>query len=711
MGKYVWTTSAILTLAITLCLPAGTGAAVVTLQPGPEGKDSTVWYNSARPAHADWNFGVADYMFVEADPYHNIRRHGFLQFDLSGVSVVPEYITSASLSLLSSTYFQYADIGANVGIGLYKVTEDWNEGRGTGQDDPGQEGEITWNHQPSFDPTPVATINVPAGITQAQEAAGGVWHVWNSQDAGNAGFVNLVRDWVAGSTPNHGLMVRLTEPDNTTPRPYHKYRSSDYVGGPLHRPKLELGVPAEVIRSPYLQNATQNSVDVMWGSSDATGTLHWGASPGNYTHTVASTTILDTEGNYVHTAQIGGLSPGQTAYYYVDAVSQIIGQNDASYRATAAPAGNAPFRFIAYGDSQPKSTQEPPDGPDRWGYPEVMARMLPYNPALMVHAGDITDDGHLWQYNDWYFGPSASQGKSAPVYPVLGNHELRPGSNVQNFRDVYGLPVNSADGTEDYYSFDYGCVHFVALDTAIIPGGQTPDSTRAAQQNAWLQADLAATEKPWTVVWYHRSMTQYSYIDSLWRSTFEANGVDLVFAGHQHRYSSHLRNGIHYIITGGAGSLLDGNPYYQDGWSSYNRGKSFSDDFHFIVIDALIADGHYQLELNVYDTDNVLRDTITIAGAAIPVPGDANDDGVVNDADASILAAHWQQTGMGWEHGDFNYDGIVNDQDASIMAAHWLQTREGNDSPVPEPAGVVLLLGGMVSLLLLVLQRRVTSGT
>jgi hypothetical protein len=81
------------------------------------------------------------------------------------------------------------------------------------------------------------------------------------------------------------------------------------------------------------------------------------------------------------------------------------------------------------------------------------------------------------------------------------------------------------------------------------------------------------------------------------------------------------------------------------------------------------------------------------------IPGDANDDGIVNDEDASILAAHWQQTGMSWEHGDFNDDGIVNDEDASILAAHWLMTGEEYAS-VPEPAMLVLLAGSLVTLLL-----------
>jgi predicted phosphodiesterase len=673
-----WIPLATFAVVVGPWLTAGADASVVTLQPGPEGKDSTVWYDSAFSAHADWNFGVADYMSVQADPYHNVRRHGFLQFDLSGVSVVPEYLTSASLSLLSSTYYLNADTGANVGIGLYRVTEDWNEGRGTGWNDPGQEGEITWNNQPSFDPTPVATINVP-----------------NSQDAGNAGFVNLVKDWLSGSTPNYGLMVRLTEPDNVTHRPYHKYRSSDYVDDPLHRPKLGLSVPDGVVREPYLHNATQSSVDVMWGSSDATGTLHWGTSPGNYTHTVASTTITDTAGNYVHTAQIDGLGPNQTAYYYVDAVSQIIGRNDASYHATTAPSGNAAFRFAAYGDSRMASDASGDPDPSNWRHAEVINKMVKHDPRLVVHVGDMVMLGHLSEYNDEYFTPAAPLIRNTPAYTAIGNHELVVDPLPQNYRDVYGLPVNSVDGTEDYYSFDYGCIHFVSLDTEILPCGYTShvDPVRAAQMNAWLEADLAANDKPWTVVFYHRPI---NFVWD-WHNVFEQYGVDLVIQGHTHIYECRLWNGVYYITTGGGGAQIGGGP------SGGGTHLEFFRDWHFCMIDASV----YGLDVEVFgiNGDNDLRHAFYIDSSVAVILGDANKDGIVNEEDASIMAAHWQQTGMDWEHGDFNDDGVVDEDDASIMASHWQETAEWAHASVPEPSSVVLLLGGMVSLLLVARRR------
>jgi len=66
------------------------------------------------------------------------------------------------------------------------------------------------------------------------------------------------------------------------------------------------------------------------------------------------------------------------------------------------------------------------------------------------------------------------------------------------------------------------------------------------------------------------------------------------------------------------------------------------------------------------------------------IPGDATADGLVNEADAAVLADCWGLGGADWSMGDFDGDGWVGPADASILAAHW--------SPVPEPAAMVLLM-------------------
>jgi hypothetical protein len=112
-----------------------------------------------------------------------------------------------------------------------------------------------------------------------------------------------------------------------------------------------------------------------------------------------------------------------------------------------------------------------------------------------------------------------------------------------------------ASGTESYYAFDYGNVHFIALDSE-----QAPTST-STPMLTWLDADLAATTADWTIVLWHRppysrglfhdsddevdeiNMRQYVL------PVLESYGVDLVLCGHSHNYErSYFLDG-HYGLS------------------------------------------------------------------------------------------------------------------------------------------------------------------
>ncbi len=54
------------------------------------------------------------------------------------------------------------------------------------------------------------------------------------------------------------------------------------------------------------------------------------------------------------------------------------------------------------------------------------------------------------------------------------------------------------------------------------------------------------------------------------------------------------------------------------------------------------------------------------------LPGDANQDGVVNGLDVSQVASHWLQSGD--VAGDTNGDDVVNGLDIAAVASHWLST-------------------------------------
>jgi len=90
------------------------------------------------------------------------------------------------------------------------------------------------------------------------------------------------------------------------------------------------------------------------------------------------------------------------------------------------------------------------------------------------------------------------------------------------------------------------------------------------------------------------------------------------------------------------------------------------------------------------------------------IPGDANDDGRVDDQDAKTLAAHWGQSGT-WTQGDFDGNGVIGPTDASILAANWgfvadqESQSSGETTAVPEPGTLAMLLAA--ALMMLVRRR------
>ena len=94
---------------------------------------------------------------------------------------------------------------------------------------------------------------------------------------------------------------------------------------------------------------------------------------------------------------------------------------------------------------------------------------------------------------------------------------------------MFSLPQNGAI-PERYYSFDEGPVHFIVLDTEYA----FQDTTRRAEQLAWIESDLSTTRQPWKIALFHRS--PYSSgaehgsdlaVRAAFGPLFERYGVDL----------------------------------------------------------------------------------------------------------------------------------------------------------------------------------------
>jgi hypothetical protein len=353
---------------------------------------------------------------------------------------------------------------------------------------------------------------------------------------------------------------------------------------------------AGITRQPYLQNVTQQGISIMWktASLTASGTVHYGWTLGAYAQSVSSTNA-----NGTHTARITGLSPGETFYYYVEADGDVVGQGDGNYRFTTAPAGDAPFRFCAYGDSR--------SNPDI--HAAVVELISGYAPSFVIHTGDLTYDANAEEYDTDFFTPASLLLRNTPMFMSIGNHEYDP---ISNYYDAFDLPTNNPTETEAYYSFDYGPAHFVCLNSDMLPGGWESDPAKEAAQEAWLLADLSANTKPFTFVYFHRPPFTSSPGDvcqpalTEWVPIFEQYNVTMVFNGHTHCYDAYRYGHVYYVIAGGGGAMsypCHTNPPYQ-----------IFDKFYYPMFGACVIDvSTDRVEMRAIDPNGTLH-TIVAPG-------------------------------------------------------------------------------------------------
>jgi len=179
-------------------------------------------------------------------------------------------------------------------------------------------------------------------------------------------------------------------------------------------------------------------------------------------------------------------------------------------------------------------------------------------PELLLHAGDVVyPSGGRDGYGPWLFEPFAQVIDRAPVFPAIGNHDLETERGAP-WLDAFVTPANNAERSERYYSFDWGDVHFLFLDScssACRPG--TSSWSFAAE-------DLALARGAWKVVILHYppystgpsggSADVVRYLVPL----FESRRVDVVLSGHDHGYQRFKpRGGVVYLVTAGGGAPPD----------------------------------------------------------------------------------------------------------------------------------------------------------
>lgn len=404
-------------------------------------------------------------------------------------------------------------------------------------------------------------------------------------------------------------------------------------------------------RAPYLQLATPSSVLIRWRTNTASDSRVWYGPAANGLATNASHATQTTE----HAVTLTGLTPDTKYYYSVGSTTQGLAGGDAQhFFVTSAAAGTRrPTRIWVLGDAG-KGT------PDQRRVRDAYYTFAgTTHTDLWLQLGDNAyNNGSDAEYQANVFGVYGAMLRKSATWPTLGNHDTAgstsPPASLPYFQ-IFSLPTAGqaggvASGSKNYYSFNVGNIHFIALDSMA--------SSRAADGAMlnWLQNDLAANTKDWAVAfWHHPPYSRGAHdsdfdIESIQMRgnalpILERFGVDLVLSGNSHNYQrSYLVDG-HYGAAStftkamkknaGSGRPLETGAYTKPLGASSHQGTVYATVGSSGSVEGSGAIGHpayfttlFELGSMVLDVngtrldaaflnaDGVVRDTFTITKGA-----------------------------------------------------------------------------------------------
>ena len=166
--------------------------------------------------------------------------------------------------------------------------------------------------------------------------------------------------------------------------------------------------------------------------------------------------------------------------------------------------------------------------------------------GLLVMGGDVVNN--INSQNEWrsFFDAFSPHKEELKMIAANGNHlRNKSYSEKKVFSKRVKIPDNGPAGMEKrFYSYDYGCVHFIVFDSNFMGNGR---EDVVAHLRGWMEHDLAASSKPVTIVVMHHPMfviketfNDYARAELMrqeYMELLDQYGVDFILCGHQHIYA------------------------------------------------------------------------------------------------------------------------------------------------------------------------------
>jgi hypothetical protein len=203
------------------------------------------------------------------------------------------------------------------------------------------------------------------------------------------------------------------------------------------------------------------------------------------------------------------------------------------------------FSLAVFGDCQGADNPFTSLRPTYFVFNNLLDSINSQRPLATIILGDLVVSGRAYHY--YRFRRQLDRLKT-PVYPVIGNHDLKYNGGAV-FTRLFG-PI--------YYTLAVGSNFFLFLNNA--------NGTIDSPQMDWLETQLKNNQGKCVYIFLHQPLfdprpgQSYAMADQAQaqkvKGLFSRYKVKAVFASHLHGYYSAAQDQVSYFITGGGGSTL-----------------------------------------------------------------------------------------------------------------------------------------------------------
>ena len=370
---------------------------------------------------------------------------------------------------------------------------------------------------------------------------------------------------------------------------------------------ISVGAPyPEFSRAPYVQLTNHEMTTVVWRTAGPTiPVVRYGQAADQLTEEVPADQILirlhsdeggpaplfhDTpKGTHQFEATIKGLTPDKIYHYgiFQDGKQITVADGTHHFKTHPVPGSEASVYFWVVGDSGTGGSAQAKVHDAMIAHNEKTGRKL----DLYLHVGDMAyGSGTNKEFSDRFFKMYEPTLRNTVCWASMGNHEGRTSkgaSGIGPYYDAYLCPTKGeagglSSGKEAFYSFDYGKVHFICLDSHDL------DRRPSGEMAQWLKADLEKTKAEFLIAYFHHPPYTKGSHDSDREGQLiemrehimpilESGGVDVVFTGHSHIYErSMLIDGAYQTPTTAEGVVLDDGDGDPAGDGAYRKSKGLT---------------------------------------------------------------------------------------------------------------------------------------